>query len=127
VPLVHPSLGGISQWAKLPEVWPRSYLSVSHCSSAFLRAIRVTDFVTQFTAILHAGSLVSCHDFRSQCVCFNSRSRTGRSLFKSESVTLLVGSLYVEVVEAVKSRAALSASARKLISTLGDINSEARL
>jgi hypothetical protein len=45
----------------------------------------------------------------------------------SRSVTLLVDSLYDEAVEAVKSRAALSASTPDLISLLGEINSEARL
>jgi hypothetical protein len=38
----------------------------------------------------------------------------------SESVTLLVDSLYAEAVEAVKLSAALSASFSELISILGD-------
>jgi hypothetical protein len=41
----------------------------------------------------------------------------------SESVTLLVASLYAEATEAVKSRVALSASTPELISILGVINS----
>jgi hypothetical protein len=45
----------------------------------------------------------------------------------SESVNLLVASLYAGAIEAVKSRAALSASTPELISVLDDINSEARL
>jgi hypothetical protein len=45
----------------------------------------------------------------------------------SESVTLLVASLYAEAIDAVKSRAALSASTPELISILGDINSKAKL
>jgi hypothetical protein len=45
----------------------------------------------------------------------------------SESVTLLVASLYAEAIEAVKLHAALSASTSELISNLGDINSETRL
>jgi hypothetical protein len=45
----------------------------------------------------------------------------------SESVTLHVDSLYAEAREAVKSRAALSASIAELISILGEISSEARL
>jgi hypothetical protein len=45
----------------------------------------------------------------------------------SESVTLLVASLYAEAIDAIKSRAALSASTLELISILGDINTEARL
>jgi hypothetical protein len=43
------------------------------------------------------------------------------SLLMSESVIVLVESLYAEVTEAVKSRAALSASFSKLIWTLGEI------
>jgi hypothetical protein len=45
----------------------------------------------------------------------------------SESVTLLVASLYAEAIEAVKLHAALSAPILELISILGVINSEARL
>jgi hypothetical protein len=45
----------------------------------------------------------------------------------SESVTLLVTSLYAEAKKAVESLAALSASIPELISILDDINSEARL
>jgi hypothetical protein len=59
-------------------------------------------------------------------LCFNKRSSPGRS-FISESVTLLVDILYAEAIEAVKSRAALSASTPDLISIFGVINSEARL
>jgi hypothetical protein len=42
-------------------------------------------------------------------------------------VILHVDSLYAEAIEAVNSRAALSASTPEFISILGDINSEARL
>jgi hypothetical protein len=45
----------------------------------------------------------------------------------SESVTLLVNNLYAEATEAVKSRAALSASIPELISIFGVINSEVML
>jgi hypothetical protein len=83
---------------------------VSHRSSAFLRFILLIDFVTQLTAALHAGSLVSCHNFLSLRLCSNSRSRPGISLFMSESVTLLVASLCAEAIEAVNLHAALSAS-----------------
>jgi hypothetical protein len=44
-----------------------------------------------------------------------------------ECVTLMVASLYAEAVEAVKTRAALSASTPELISILGYFNSQARL
>jgi hypothetical protein len=83
---------------------------VSHRSSAILLVIHLIDFVTHLSAVLYAGSLVSCHSFLSLHLCFNSRSRPGSSLFMSESVTLLVAGLYTEATEDVKSRATLSAS-----------------
>jgi hypothetical protein len=101
------------------------YIFLSHRSSAILRVIRLIDFVTQLTAVLHAGFLVSCHNFWILRLCFNSRSTPGMSLFMSESVTLLVASVYAEAIEAVKLRAALSASTPELISFQFDINSEA--
>jgi hypothetical protein len=99
----------------------------SHRSSAFLRVIRLIDFVTQLTAVLHAGSLASTHNFLSLCLCYINRSKAWSSLFMFESVTLLVGHLYAETIEAVEWRAALSASTPDLILSWGDINSEARL
>jgi hypothetical protein len=89
---------------------------VSHSSHAFLQVISLIYFMTQLTADLHAGSLVSCHSFLSVCLCFNNRSKPGRLLFMFESVTLLVDSLYGEATEAVKLRAALSASTPRVIS-----------
>jgi hypothetical protein len=65
-----------------------------HLSSAFLQVVRLIVFVTQFTAVLHAVSRVSCHNFLDLRLCFNSRSEPDRSLFKSKTVTLLVDSLY---------------------------------
>jgi hypothetical protein len=100
--------------------------SVSHCSSVFFRIMRLIAFETRFTAVLHLGSLVSCHSFLILFLYFNSRSRPGRSLLKSVSVILLDANLYAEAMEAVKSRAALSASTPELISSL-DIKFEARL
>jgi hypothetical protein len=84
-------------------------------------------FVTQLTAVLHPGSLVSCHNFLILCLLFNGRSRPGRWLFNPDKVILLVDSLYAEATEAVKSRATLSASNPDFISVLGDIKFEARL
>jgi hypothetical protein len=56
--------GVISQFANV----------VSHLSSAPFRTILLIFQVTQFTAVLHAGSLVSCHNFPSFLLCFNKRS-----------------------------------------------------
>jgi hypothetical protein len=77
-------------------------------------------FETRLTAVLHPGSLVSCHSFLILFLYVNSRSKPGRSLFKSVKVILLVDSLYAEAIEAVKARAALSASTPELIWILGD-------
>jgi hypothetical protein len=86
-----------SQWAKEPEVWLQCYLLLFPTVQVpFYGVIRLIDFMTQLTAVLQAGSLVSWHNFRSLRFCFNSRSRPGSSLFMSESVTLLVVSLYTE-------------------------------
>jgi hypothetical protein len=95
--------------------------------SAFLRINCLLVFVTQFIAVLHAGSRVSCHKFLSLCLCFNRRSKPGKSLFKFETVTLHVDRLYGEAIEVIKSRAALSVSTPELIWILGDTKSEARL
>jgi hypothetical protein len=67
------------------------------------------------------------HNFLSLRLCFNNRSKPGRSLFTSYSVTLQVDNVNAEEIEPVKSRAALSASVSKLISILGFITSEAGL
>jgi hypothetical protein len=99
---------------------------VSYRSSAYLRVIRLIVFVSQLTAVLHAGSFVSCHNFVSLCLCFNKRSSLSRSLFMSESVTLLVDSLYAEAIEAVKQRAALSAFTPEWISILGEVTTVPR-
>jgi hypothetical protein len=100
---------------------------VSHRSGAFFRVMRLIDFEIQLNVFLHPGSMVSCHNFLILFLYFNSRSRPGRSLFKSVNVTLLVDSLYAEAIEAVKARAALSASAPEFISILSDIKFEVRL
>jgi hypothetical protein len=65
--------------------------------------------MTQFTLVLKAEYLVSCHNFLSFLLCFNRRSRPG-IYFQSKIVVFLVDSLYAETMEAEKSRAALSAS-----------------
>jgi hypothetical protein len=95
---------------------------VSHCSSAFLRVIRLIAFETQLTTVLHTGSMVSCHNFLSLCLCNNNRSKPGRSLLMYKSV-IFVDSLYAEAINTAKSRAALSASTSDLISIVRDINS----
>jgi hypothetical protein len=99
---------------------------VSHRSSALIRVIRLIAFETQLAAALHAGTLVSCHNFRNLCLCLN-RSKLGRSSLRSRSVILHVDNLCAEAIEAEKSRAALSASTHDLILILGDIIWEARL
>jgi hypothetical protein len=104
VPLVHSCLRGTSQWAMLPEV-----------------------LLLCLYAVLHPGSLVSCHNFLVFFLYLKRRSRPGISLFESDKVILFVDSLYADAIEGVKARAALSVSTLELISTLGDIGFEARL
>jgi hypothetical protein len=82
--------------------------------------------VTQLTAVLHAGSRVSCHNFLSLCLCLNSLPGLDGPRLRSEIVDL-VDSLYAEAIETAKSRAALSASIHELISTLGNTTAEAKL
>jgi hypothetical protein len=71
--------------------------------------------VTQLTAILHVGSQVTYHSFLNHRLCFSRLSRTSRCLLRFESVILLVGSLYAETIEALKSRVAISASISNLL------------
>jgi hypothetical protein len=91
---------------------------VSHRSSVLLRVISLMAFVTQLTAVLQAAS---------RGFCSSSQPVPVRWVFTSEIVVLLVFNLYADAIEAVISRAALSASTQVLVSNLGDIKSEARL
>jgi hypothetical protein len=116
VPLVHPCLRGASQWAILPEVLPLCLQVLFPTVQVPFFGSCVIAFETQFISILHPAPLVSCHI-----------SLPRRSLFISDKVILLVDSLYADVIEAVKARAALSASTPELISNLGDTRFEARL
>jgi hypothetical protein len=98
----------------------------SHRPGAFLRVIRLMVLGIQLCVIFHAGSRAICHSFLNHRLCFGKFSRTGISLLMSESVILLVAILYVEAIEAVKSRTALSAPSSELFWILGKINSEAK-
>jgi hypothetical protein len=100
---------------------------VSHRSNALLRVIRLMVLETELTAVIHAGFRVTCHSFLSLRLCFSRLSKPGRSLLKSESVMLLVESMYAEAIGAGKSRAALSAFSPELIWILGVIIWDARL
>jgi hypothetical protein len=83
---------------------------VSHLIIVFFRVILRIVSVAQLSVVLHAGALLSCHNFRSLCLSYRKWSRPGSSLFSSESVNLVVDSLYAEAREAVKVLAAFSAS-----------------
>jgi hypothetical protein len=75
--------------------------SVSHLWTDFLLFIFLMTFLTQLTAVLHAGSRVSCRSFRN--LCFNKWCTPQRPwLFMSESETLLVDSLNAESIVAAK-------------------------
>jgi hypothetical protein len=75
--------------------------------------------MVQLTAVLHAGSWAVCHNFLIVSSWFSRRSKQSRSLFTSESVTLLVKSLYTKATESVKSP--------DVIFIPGEINLEVRL
>jgi hypothetical protein len=83
---------------------------ISHCSNAFLWDICLIILAAQLTVVLHAGSWVACCSVLNLILCFSRLSRPGRCLSWSESVSLFVDSLYAKTIEAVKSRATLSAS-----------------
>jgi hypothetical protein len=82
----------------------------SHRSIALLRVIRLMVLETQLITVSHAGSRVTCHSFLNLLSSFSRLSGSGRSLFSSESVILLVDSLYAEAIEAGKSQSYLQAS-----------------
>jgi hypothetical protein len=107
-------------WGVTPEL----AIFYSHLSSALLWVMRLIVFEIQFNASLHVGSLVSCHSFLNLFLCFSNLSKPGISVFNSESLILLVDSLYAEAMEAVNSSTVLSASTPELISFLGDIKLE---
>jgi hypothetical protein len=88
----------------------RCDLRVSHLSNAFLRVILRIVLVTQFNTVLHVGSLVSCHNFRSFCLCCRRWSRPDSSLFSSESRSWRLDSLYAEPI-------AIALSASSVVST----------
>jgi hypothetical protein len=60
------------------------YILVSSLSGALFRIILLTFRVTEFTAVLHAGSLVSCYNFLNCLLCFINRSRPGIGYFRSK-------------------------------------------
>jgi hypothetical protein len=94
----------------------------SHRSSALLRVMRLIVFEIKSNALLHIGSLVSCHSFLNLFLCFSNLSKPGISLFNSEGWTLL----YAEVMGFINLSAALSDSTPELISILDDIKVETR-
>jgi hypothetical protein len=67
-----------------------------HCSSALLQVMRLIVFEIKLNAFLHIVTLVSCHCFLSVFLCFSNLSKPGIPLFSSESLTLLVDSLYAK-------------------------------
>jgi len=79
-------------------VTPHFPIFVSHRTSTFLRVSLLTVLVPQLTSVLHAVSLVSCHNLFSFRLCSRSRYKPARSLFRSERVILFVVSLYTKAV-----------------------------
>jgi hypothetical protein len=79
---------------------------ISHLSFAFCQVILWIVLVTQLSAVSYVGSLVSCYNFRSLRLSCRKWTKYESALFRSESVSLRVDSLYAEEVEAVKALAA---------------------
>jgi hypothetical protein len=100
MPLAHPFSLVILQQATQLEVQPHS--------SLLLFPFAWAPF--QLTAVLHAGSWITCQSFLNPRLCFSRLSRPGRQLLRPESVILPVDNLYAEAIEAVKSWVALSVS-----------------
>jgi hypothetical protein len=96
-------------------------------ASALFRIVFLIFCMVYFTAPLHAGSMVSCHNFLSCVFCLNKWLRSDVSYFCCKSLTFLVDSLFTDATEAEKSRAALLALLEERIWIFGDIISEARL
>jgi hypothetical protein len=80
VPLVHLFICDIAIGHRTWGVISQFATFLFHLSSAFLRLIRLMVLVTQCTAILHAGSQVTCHRFLNLRLRFSRLSTPGRSL-----------------------------------------------
>lgn len=92
VPLVHPPSWKTSQDAAGPDFLFPPF-------NVFLWAIFLMMFHTQLTAVLYTGAGFLVTVFVA-FACFNERSSPGRLwLFTTESVTLLVDSLYAETTK----------------------------
>jgi hypothetical protein len=93
-------------------------------SSAFLQVIHLKVLATHLTALLHAGSQVTCHSFLNLLSCF-SRLSDRADPIKVKECNLYFDSLYVEAIEAVACR--FTGFFPQLILILSEINSEASL
>jgi hypothetical protein len=69
----------------------------SHRSNAFLRVILLMALAKQLTAVLHAGSRVTCHSFLNLLLCFNTLFRPDGSLFRSNGVIFLADRLHAKL------------------------------
>jgi hypothetical protein len=75
-------------------------ISVSHCSSAFFWVIRWNNFSAYYVPFYLLDPLFPATIFLVS-VCALKHSKPGRFLFISDSVTVFVGSLYAEAIEAL--------------------------
>jgi hypothetical protein len=100
---------------------------VSHHSSVLSRTILLIFWKTRHTAVLHAESLVSSHNFLSFLLFFNNCFRPCISYFRCIIVAFMVDSLYAEAIEPAKSGVALSASLKEWTWIFADMGSEAKL
>jgi hypothetical protein len=100
---------------------------LSHPSSALFQTNLLTFRATQFIPVLHAVSLVSCHNILSFLLYSTKWFSSGISYFPSKIVVFLVDSLYAKAIVAAKSCAALSVSLQEWICVFGNRSSEPRL
>jgi glucan phosphoethanolaminetransferase (alkaline phosphatase superfamily) len=110
-------------------VTSRFAIFVSHPSSLkyLFRVILLIVLVTQFTAVLHAGSLVTFFKFLSFFVHFRRRPRPGRSYFRPKFIYFfIVGGLYTEAL-IDRTVTCCSSSSEESVWLLGDISWRARL
>jgi hypothetical protein len=76
---------------------------------------------TQLSAVLHAGYRVTRPSFLNSHLCFSKLSRAGVFLLRSESVILLVASLYAEA-RGSKVAGQFIGFSSELIWILGEVN-----
>lgn len=100
-------LRSISYFAALGRTARDLTLQFANLSSAPLRTTLLISRLTNCTAVLHAGLLVTVHNLLSFMLCLHEGSRPGIYYFRPNFVVFLVAIPHAEATEDEKSRAAL--------------------